>query len=80
MPLRLSVYAVESNEGDNTEVRIWTEIDGGNITDAENRIQHSLVEMMNVAIKNISADMYQEAEDENLEPRLNIIEREKLDL
>ena len=29
MPLRLSVYAVESNEGDNTEVRIWTEIGGG---------------------------------------------------
>ena len=53
---------------------------GGNITDSENRIQHSLVEMINVAIKNISADMYQEAEDENLEPRLNIIEREKLDL
>ena len=77
MPLKISVYALESNNGENTEVRVWTEIGGENITDAENEIQHALVGMINTAIKNISVEMYHEAEDENLEPMLNIIERER---
>ena len=80
MPLKISVYALESNDGENTEVKVWTEIGGGNITNAENEIQHSLVGIINTAIKDISLEMYHDAEYENLEPKLNIIEREKLDL